>query len=429
MKTVIMAGGMGTRVAGIAPGVPKPMLPVAGKPILEHQIERLRESRLTDILLVVGHLGGAIKNYFGDGRRFGVTIEYFTEDEPLGTAGALFACTRLLSRDFLLINGDIIFDIDFLRLFAAHEKNAALATIVSHPNSHPFDSALLVTDGENRIVRWMSKEEPRGVYQNRVNSGLHIISRDLIERAARRISAKKIDLDRDVLKAELETRRIFAYDTSEYIKDMGTPERYARVEKDIQNNFVAARNLNNKQKAVFLDRDGTLNRLNGFITTPDELELLEGAAEAVRAINDAGYLAIVTTNQPVIARGECTLEELGEIHKKLETLLGKQGAYIDALYFCPHHPHKGFPGERPWYKRECECRKPKPGMLFEAAKQFNIDLGASWMAGDKAKDVRAGKAAGCKTALIQSEESANAAEAAPDIICESLLSFVEAGIF
>jgi D-glycero-D-manno-heptose 1,7-bisphosphate phosphatase len=206
---------------------------------------------------------------------------------------------------------------------------------------------------------------------------------------------------------------------------MGTPERYARVEKDIQNNVVSARNLRRKQKAVFLDRDGTLNRLNGFITKPDELELLEGAAEAVRMINDAGYLAIVATNQPVIARGECTLDELGEVHKKLETLLGAKSAYLDALFFCPHHPHKGFPGERPWYKRECECRKPKPGMLFEAARQFNIDLGASWMAGDKEKDVRAGKAAGCKTALIQSEESARAAEAAPDIICPSLLSFAK----
>ena len=167
---------------------------------------------------------------------------------------------------------------------------------------------------------------------------------------------------------------------------------------------MRARNLSHKQKCVFLDRDGTLNKLNGFITKPDDFELLPGAAEAVRLINKSGYLAIVVTNQPVIARGDCTFEELAVIHNKMETELGKAGAFIDALYFCPHHPDKGFAGERAEYKCQCKCRKPAIGMLLQAAEDFNIDLTQSYMAGDSKSDILAGVSAGCEqTVLLASD--------------------------
>ena len=163
---------------------------------------------------------------------------------------------------------------------------------------------------------------------------------------------------------------------------------------------MQAKNLKNKQKAVFLDRDGTINRYVGFLRDIDDFELLPGVAEAVKRINASGYLAIVVTNQPVIARGEVTFEQLHEIHNKMETLLGAEGAYLDGIYYCPHHPHKGYEGEVPELKFDCECRKPKPGMLLKAAKDFNIDLAASWMIGDGENDIEAGKAAGCKTSLV-----------------------------
>ena len=127
-------------------------------------------------------------------------------------------------------------------------------------------------------------------------------------------------------------------------------------------------------------------------------------AEAIRHINSSGYLAIVITNQPVIARGEVTVPELDLIHNKMETLLGQEGAYLDAIYFCPHHPDKGFEGEVPELKIDCNCRKPKPGMLLKAAEDFNIDLNQSWMVGDGKNDIEAGKNAGCHTALIGTED-------------------------
>ncbi|GHV82276.1 histidinol phosphate phosphatase [Spirochaetia bacterium] len=427
MKTVIMAGGKGTRIAGIANDIPKPMIKICGKPILEYQINSLVKAGLTDILIIVGHLGEVIKSYFKDGSEFGAGISYFTETKPLGTAGALFPCmdTSLLAQgeSFLLLNGDIVFDIDFERITACHHEKKALATLAVHPNSHPYDSALLVTDNENRIIKWMNKEEERLYYKNKVNAGIHILTGELLAIAGKSITNDKVDLDRDILKPAINTNRIFAYNTPEYIKDMGTPDRYYQVEKDITAGLVRSRNLANKQQAVFLDRDGTLNVFNGFITRPEDFHLIEGVSEAVKTINNSPYLAIVITNQPVIARGECSLDDLNTIHEKMESDLGKDGAYIDDLFYCPHHPDRGFPGERPEYKIDCDCRKPKPGMLLEAAKKYNIDLSASWMAGDDSRDILAGKAAGCKTVLLSTSAESGRDAVQPDIRCVSLKQF------
>ena len=413
MKVVIMAGGRGTRIATIKNDVPKPMIEVCGKPILEWQIENLKACGLTDITLVIGYLGNVIKDYFGDGRRFGVRITYYVENAPLGTAGALFKMPEL-TEDFLLMCGDIIIDVDFNRFIEFHKTNKAWASLMTHPNGHPYDSSLLVTEilppqssgglpvDTHRVVRWMNKEDERLYYKNRVNAGIEIISPELLRETMRTFVSRhpeapdKIDLDRDVLKPNIASGKIFAYDTPEYIKDMGTPERFYETEKDIMSGLVHRRNLRNKQKAVFLDRDGTINKYVGFLTRPEQLELIEGGAEAIKMINKSGYLAVVVTNQPVIARGDCTWEELQVIHNKMETELGKEGAFVDAIYICPHHPDKGFEGERPEYKFDCDCRKPKAGLLSQAARDFNIDLSQSYMIGDSDNDVKAGITAGCK---------------------------------
>ena len=424
MKVVIMAGGKGTRIASVRSDVPKPMINICGKPILEHQIDNLKACGLTDIILVIGYLGDKIKEYFGDGSKFGVNIEYFVEDHPLGTAGALFKMPQL-TEDFLLLCRDVIIDVYFNRFIAFHKEHQAWASLVAHPNGHPYDSSLLVTEIDapktvggmpedtHRVIRWMAKEDERTYYKNRVNAGIELISPELLKVTMKNFVPRhpetpdKIDLDRDVLKPNIPSGKIFAYDTPEYIKDMGTPDRYYETEKDIESGKVHARNLKNKQKAIFLDRDGTINKMVGFVTKPEQFELIEGAAEAIKAINKSGYLAIVVTNQPVIARGDCTFEELQTIHDKMETELGKVGAFVDAIYVCPHHTDKGFEGERPEYKCNCDCRKPKPGLLLQAAKDFNIDLSESYMIGDSHRDVEAGENAGVKKSIMVEENKVN----------------------
>ena len=393
MTAVIMAGGKGTRIRSINNEVPKPMIPVCGKPILEHQIARLKENGITDIILMVGYLGEVIKEYFLDGKQLGVTVSYIEEKEPLGTAGAMYLLKGRVKDDFLLLNGDIIFDIDINRFYKFHKDKGGVATLFTHPNNHPYDSAVIVYDDEMRIKKWYHKEEPQKDVGNCVNAGIHLFRTEIFRYFA---ELKKTDLDRDILRPLIAKERIYAYKSSEYVKDMGTPDRYRQVENDIKSGLVAKRNLSHRQKAIFLDRDGTLNEYKGFITDADDIVLMDGAAEAVKLINNSEYLAIVVTNQPVIARGECTTEGLEKIHNRLERLLGEKGAYLDAIYYCPHHPDRGFEGEVAELKIDCQCRKPNPGLFFKASQDSNIDLSVSYMVGDSDKDVEAGRNAGCK---------------------------------
>lgn len=425
MKAIIMAGGKGTRIASVTNNVPKPMIKIFNKPILEYQIENLKACGLTDIILVIGHLGNVIKDYFGNGSNFGVNIEYFIEEYPLGTAGALFKMPQL-TEDFLLLCGDVILDIDFNRFINFHKSNHAWASLMAHPNGHPYDSSLLVTEilepqepgglpvDTHRVTQWMNKEDERLYYKNRVNAGIEIISPELLRETKKNFVPRhpetpdKIDLDRDVLKPNIKSGKIYAYDTPEYIKDMGTPDRYYETTKDIETGKVQARNLKNKQKAIFLDRDGTINKTAGFINKPEQFELIPGVTEAIKSINKSGFLTIVITNQPVIARGECSFEELQAIHNKMETELGKEGAFIDGIYVCPHHTDKGYAGERPDYKFDCNCRKPKAGLLLQAAKDFNIDLLQSYMIGDSQRDVEAGINANVKESIKIDSNKENA---------------------
>ena len=400
-----MAGGKGTRISSVASDIPKPMIPIAGKPVLEHEINCLREQGFSDLIITVSHLGQTIMGYFRDGSDFGVHIEYFVEEVPLGNAGALLRLKTKLTEDFLLLNADSVFDIDFNRFVDFHKYRGGLATLFTHPNNHPYDSGLIVADDMGRVTRWLTKEDDRkGYYRNRVNAGLHVLSPKLLEQ---NFDAPKVDLDRQILKPLAGMGEMYVYDSPEYVRDMGTPERYAAVCRDFEEGKVQARNLKNKQKALFLDRDGTINEYVGFLRDINDFRLIEGVSDAIKMINQSGYLAIVVTNQPVIARGEVTVSQLDEIHNKMETLLGADGAYVDAIYYCPHHPHKGYAGEIPELKIDCDCRKPKAGMLFQAAKDFNIDLSASWMVGDGENDLLCGRNGGCKTAIIGDDSRAD----------------------
>lgn len=416
MKVVIMAGGRGTRISELFPDIPKPMIPVCGIPVLEREISSLKEQGFTDIILTVGYKAESIMQHFGDGRKYGVQIEYFVEKEPLGNAGALFRIKDKLTEDFLLLNADAMFNVDFNRFVKFHKAHNGLVTLFTHPNNHPYDSGLIVANKEKKVEQWLTKEDKRPkYYQNRVNAGLHVINPEALDL---KVTTDKVDLDRQVLKPLCSSGKKYCYDSPEYVKDMGTPERYETVCKDFENGTVEARNLKNKQKAIFLDRDGTINKYVGFLRNIEQFELLSGVSEAIRKINQSGYLAVVVTNQPVIARGEVTYTELQEIHNKMETILGKDGAYLDGIYFCPHHPDKGFKGEVKELKINCNCRKPNPGLLLQAASDFNINLEQSWMIGDGKNDIQAGKNAGCKTVLIGDDEFGQ------DITVYSLLEFV-----
>jgi D-glycero-D-manno-heptose 1,7-bisphosphate phosphatase len=167
-----MAGGKGTRISSVASDIPKPMIDLCGKPILERQMECLKKQGASEIVLIIGHLGDKIAEYFGDGSSFGMKIRYIKEDTPLGTAGGLYFIkdlyeNRNTEEPILLLNGDIVFDFDIDRFYQFHKEKNSDITLFTHPNSHPYDSALIVTDKEAKITKWLNKEDPRGDYKNR----------------------------------------------------------------------------------------------------------------------------------------------------------------------------------------------------------------------------------------------------------------------
>ena len=429
MQAVIMAGGKGTRLATVTKNIPKPMVPIERRPLLEYQIENLKENGVDNIILIVGHLGDVIKEHFGDGSSFGVSISYYVEETPLGTAGALAKIQDQLEDTFFLVFGDLFININYDRFLLFHKTHNALITLFAHPNSHPYDSDIIITDDNCRVIGWSYKKDVRTEdYQNLVNAGLYVMQKTVIDEIEKIQTTKgedKVDLEKELIIPLISISPIYAYHSTEYVKDIGTPDRLEKVTADFLNGVCEQRNLKHKQQCIFLDRDGTINKYLGFLRTVDQVELEPGAAEAIRLINESEYLAIVITNQPVIARGECSFEELDHIHNRIYTLLGKEGAYIDGLYFCPHHPDKGFEGEVSALKFDCDCRKPKTGMLKKAETDFNADLANSWFIGDTTMDVQTGINAGMHTVMLRSgDPKKERYDVTPELVADDLLDAV-----
>ncbi|TFF23311.1 HAD-IIIA family hydrolase [Jiella endophytica] len=403
VPVAILLGGRGVRL-GLTDR-PKPMVEFLGRPLLERTVAVLRNQGFTNLVFLTGHLGNVIADHFGDGSRFGVSIAYSHESEPLGTARATAAAVELLGDEFVLLYGDTVFDVDLARLVKAGRANGGDGTLLVHPNDHPFDSDLVVTDLAGRITAFRSKPHPPGLLaRNLVNAGLYYMRPTLFD--AIPDGADLWDWGRDVFGLAVGGgKQLHAYKTSEYIKDIGTPDRLAKAERAVTTGLVEKRSLRSRQRAVFFDRDGVLNREIDGVHEPAALELLDGVGEVVHAINASQFLSVVITNQPDLAKGFFGFEDLDLVHAELERQLAAQGAYLDAVYFCPHHPERGFAGEVAELKVDCDCRKPRPGMLHRAAEELNIDLSASFFLGDRMSDMAAGKAVGATTIFMENGSS------------------------
>ena len=402
---VIQAGGKGTRMVSLTLNkIPKPMLILNGKPMLQWQIENIAEYGITEFVIIIGHLGGKIKDFFGSGADFGVHISYIEEQKPLGSAGALYYLNQLYSNnDFLFVFGDVMFQLDFRRMFYFHESKRADATLLAHPNAHPFDSDLLVLEEDGKVIGIDSKRNIRDYwYTNCVNAGIYILSEEFVGKIS---ELKVTDLESDLLIPHMSNGKIYAYITTEYVKDAGTPDRFYEVCKEQASGVWNQKCLTEKQKCIFLDRDGTINKFKDLISREEQFELEEQVAEAIRLINQSGYLTIVVTNQPVVARGMCDISEVDLIHQKMQVLLGEKGAYLDDIVFCPHHPDKGYPDENPIYKVPCNCRKPATGMIDRMVRKYNIDVTQSYIIGDSTVDIKTGENAGLHTVLVQTGQA------------------------
>lgn len=393
-RAIIIAGGRGSR-AHVMTGdrIPKALLAVAGKPILFRQLEVLAREGVREVTILAGHLGDQLLPAITAAGFTLPKVSVVVEREPLGTAGCL-AALKGHNHDSLIVYGDMLFDLDLSRLATFQAAHAAMLTIIAHPNDHPETSDLLV-ERDGFLRRILPAKTPRhGDFRNLVPAGLYSATPAFFETLEQGVRA---DMIHDVLPALLERgEAIGVYNTPEYLRDVGTPKRHRMAEVDIAAGRVSRESLRQAKPAIFFDIDGVLNEDPGGhgILNEAQVVLLPGAAEALRLAMDAGYLTVGVTNRPQLAKGMMNFDGLDRILGRLETLLAREGAWLNRIYFCPHHPEKGHPGEAPELKIICRCRKPAPGLLEKAALELNIVLSASALIGDSVGDILAARAVG-----------------------------------
>lgn len=402
-QAVILAGGKGTRLKERLGDLPKPLVSVLGIPLLERQILSLKAEGISDVIILVNHKADAIIRFCNEKENWGIKLNCIDDGEvPRGTAGAVLSILNQLDELFLVVYGDTLFNIDFVRFFRFHEAGINIAaSLFLHPNDHPADSDLVEMDDELNIVNFHGYPHKHDIYlPNLVNAALYIINRNSI--ISWRDHQGSLDFAKDLFPMMRAKGFILrGYVSPEYIKDAGTPRRLDKVELDLQNGKVERASFKYQQKAVFIDRDGTLNIEKGYITRPDQLELFPGVGEGLAQLNKFEWRSILVTNQPVIARGDCTRDELNKIHWKLENLIADSGAFIDKIYYCPHHPDRGFQNEVGNLKIVCSCRKPETGMFDKAMADLNIDYLNSWIIGDSTADLGAAHRTEISSILVE----------------------------
>jgi len=426
-QAVILAGGFGTRLKSIFSTLPKPLVPVSGVPILEYQLRECLIYGLNRIVLVLHYQSDLIVNFLKENNYFGMDIKVIIEKVPNGTGGALLEALPILNDEFLVIYADTYFKIDISSFISVAKRKNSNGILLVHPNDHPNDSDIIEMNEYNEIIR-ISKypHDKNHDLRNIVNAGMYWFNdKKCLEITINRNG--KSDLAKDIFPKLLASGfKLSGYMTVEYIKDMGTPQRLNNVELDIINELPKKLELKNKRKAIFIDRDGTINVEKNYITDPNQIELIENAGKAIRRLNENGVLAVCITNQPIIARGDIDLKILNNIHGRIDSLIADDNAYLDRIYFCPHHPDKGFIGENAQLKFVCNCRKPFPGLILKAVEELNIEISESWIVGDSTTDIKTGKDLNINTILLKTGYYGKDSKylVRPDFIFDDLLAAV-----
>ena len=375
MQAVILAGGQGTRLQPFTLENPKPLYPVQGRPFLAHLLEQLRSFGITDVVLLLGYKAEKITEYLSSHPVPGLTVRCSVTPETYETGARLRAAAELIHDDFLLMYCDNYCPFHFEAHLAAFRENGALVQMLAYANRDGYTkNNLLIEEGQVKVYD-KARQTP-GL--NGVDIGYALIAREVLNW----LPEENISFERFAYAKALEQGRLYASVTEHRYYSIGSYARLALTER-----FFSGR------KAVFLDRDGTLNERPPracYIEKPEDFVWLPGAKEAVRLLNEAGVLVLLVTNQPGLARGRLTEEMLQAIHRKMEADLQETGAHIDRIYLCPHNWDEG-----------CFCRKPQPGMLYEAQRDYDLNLLRDCVLfGDDERDIEAARRADCPGVLI-----------------------------
>ncbi len=367
-QAVILAGGSGTRLKPFTDTAPKPMFPFEGKPFLEYLINQIKNFGITDILLLLGYMPEVIINYFGDGSNLGVNINYDTTPVDYKTGKRLKTASSKLNDNFLLLYCDNYCPIDFVKALNQFEGNKPLIQITCYSNKDCYTKNNLKVGGDF-LVKKYDKSRKLDDLQG-VDIGYAFVNKNSLDL----LPDENINFEAEIYPKLVEQKKLGVFLTDHRYYSVGSYERIELTKEFFR-----------PKKVAFLDRDGTINHRAAkaqYIEKPEQFEWLEGAQSAISILKQKGYITILITNQPGIARGMVTLKDLESIHEKIQSDL--KNSRFDKIYFCPHG----------WYDN-CDCRKPKAGMLYQAARDFSLDLTKCILIGDDERDITAGKTAGC----------------------------------
>ncbi len=392
-QAVIFAGGYGKRLAPFTDTNPKPMYPICGKPFIEYLIIQIKSYGITNIVILLGYLPDKVIDYLGDGSKYGVNIQYFVTDVECETEKRLKAAYEVLDNCFLMMYCDNYCPVDYEKLVDDYFRNNALIQITAYNNKDGYTKNNLKIDDAGKVIVYDKKRVTEGLQG--VDIGYAIINKKVLEL----MDDENNNFEAVVYPKVVEKGKMFSTSTEHRYYSIGSFERI-----ELTKEFFG------KKKYVFLDRDGTLNVRPPkacYIEKADDFVWLDGAKDAVKRLNDAGFVTVLVSNQPGIARGRLTEETLHEIHQKMQADLAKIDAHIDYIYYCPHNWNEG-----------CECRKPKPGMLYMAQKDLSINLRLAYLIGDDDRDIEAGEAVGCKCYRV--DDQYTLLDAVKDILTNSI---------
>lgn len=363
MEAIVLAGGFGTRLAHIVSDVPKPMAPVCGRPFLRFILDDLQKKGIDRVVLAVGYKQEVIRDFFGNSYR-GMELLYSPEDTPLFTGGAIKKALHVCREDrVFVINGDTYFDVDLAEM---SKMQASLVIAVKRLRDFSRYGTVCVEDG--RITGFAEKQP---CAEGLINGGIYWMERSLLES----VLEEKFSFEQQILETQYDRISMMAYESDGYFIDIGIPEDYALAQETLK----ALAPVN---KAAFFDRDGTINVDVHYLHRSEDLEFIDGMPQFIKKWNAWGYKVIVATNQAGIARGFYTEKDMRKLHRDMNERLAEYGAHIDAFYFCPHHPD---------FTGPCRCRKPEPGMIEDAIREFDLDTAQCILFGDKPWDVEAGE--------------------------------------
>ena len=379
-QAVILAGGLGTRLRPLTYTNPKPMVLVNNRPYLEYLIELLIQNGISEIVLLLGYLHEKIVDHFGDGSNFGIRIKYSIGDVSFETGKRIKYAENLIHDHFLLMYCDNYWPLNLEALTEFHNKKETAATVTAYTNKDSITRNNIFVDEKGYVVKYDKSRKDKNL--NGVEIGFFIIDKKVLNL----MPNNNFSFERVILPQLIEKRQLSGYLTDHKYYSIGNPERLL-----LMGNFLQPK------KVIFIDRDGVINKKAPkaeYVKSWDEFTFLPGSVEAMKLLSQHGYKIFIITNQAGIARGAMTENDLKNIHENLERELEKYNVKIEGIYYCPHGWNDG-----------CECRKPKPGMLFQAAREHDLDLSKTLFIGDDERDLQAGNAAGCRTVLVDSELS------------------------